>query len=124
MSTTTDTTWTAPSPADLRQRAAIAHARQERAVAQAALVAEVDAAIAAVGWHQARPLVVSVLGEHVPVSGPHGRWRHLLRKRNGAQLLGLLDQLPAQGALAVSCGPSRLTRPSRSVVTTTMEVPS
>lgn len=75
------------------------------------LVAEVDRAVAEVGWHQARPVVVAVLGPGVPIVGPRGRWRGLLRKRTGARLLAALAVLPAQGRLALA----PVSRPTRNV---------
>ena len=102
MSTSTTTT----TRSDLQSRA-IAHARREQAATRAALVAEVDAAIALVGWDQARPHVRAILGATVPVSGPRGRWRGLLRVRSARRLLALLDQLPAQQHLPLySPGPA------------------
>ena len=107
------------------QRRAIAHARAERAERLGALVADVDAAVAAVGWCQARPCVVAVLGPHVPISGPRGRWRRLLRVRSGRRLLAMLDELPAQGRLALgSAGLAPVTHPAPSLVTTTPEAPT
>lgn len=91
-----------------RQRFAIDRDRHRARAERAVLVAEVDRAVAEVGWHQARPVVVSVLGASVPVTGPRGRWRGLLRKRTGARLLAALAVLPAQGRLA-------LTHPTRSL---------
>jgi len=95
------TTTTNPARSEA-QRKAIAHARREQAARRAVLVAQVDAAIAAVGWEQARPCVVAVLGPNVPVSGPRGRWRGLLRVRSTRRLLAMLDALPAQQHLALS----------------------
>ena len=82
-----------------RQQQAIAHTRREQAAQRAELIAQVDAAVAEVGWSAARPVVVSVLGPGVPVSGARGRWRHLLRKRNGGRLLADLAALPVQERL-------------------------
>jgi len=83
------------------------HARREQAARRAALVAEVDAAIALVGWGQTRPHVVAVLGASVPLSGPRGRWRGVLRVRTTRRLLMLLDQLSAQPHLPLySPGPA------------------
>jgi len=89
------TTTTGPSVED-RRRAAIRRSQTAAKARYKALVAEVDTAIGQVGWSQARPCVVTVLGEHVPLSGPHGRWRGLLRVRTARRLLDLLDTLPAQ----------------------------
>jgi len=89
------TTTTGPSVED-RRRAAIRRSQTAARARYKALVAEVDTAIGEVGWSQARPCVVTVLGEHVPVSGPHGRWRGLLRVRTARRLLDMLDTLPAQ----------------------------
>ena len=98
------------------QARAIAHARREHAATRAALVAEVDAAIALVGWDQARPHVRAILGATVPVSGPRGRWRGLLRVRSARRLLMLLDQLPAQPHLPLGA-PSPALQPAGSVTT-------
>ena len=111
MSTSTTTT----TRSDLQSRA-IAHARREQAATRAALVAEVDAAIALVGWDQARPHVVAVLGASVPLSGPRGRWRGLLRVRTTRRLLDQLDQLPAQPHLPLY-SPSPALQPAGSVTT-------
>lgn len=110
---------TPTDPRSTAQRRAIAHARAERAERLAAMVAEVDTAVAAVGWHRARPCVVAVLGPHVPITGPRGRWRRLLRLRSGRRLLALLDQLPAQGRLAFDSPASLPTVASRPSVTAT-----
>ena len=83
-----------------RQRFAIHRAKERSAVERAALVAQVDAAVAAVGWHRARPQVAAVL-PGVPLSGPRGRWRRLLRKASGRRLLAELAALPVQGRLAL-----------------------
>jgi len=89
------TATTGPSVED-RRRAAIRRSQTAARARYKALVAEVDAAIGQVGWHEARPHVVAVLGEHVPVSGPRGRWRGLLRVRTARRLLVRLGGLPAQ----------------------------
>ena len=89
------TTPTQPSPADLRQRAAIARGRERRRVELLPLRTEVAEAIEAVGWRRARPVVESVLGT-VPVTGPHGAWWGKVGKRAGAAILAGLAALPAQ----------------------------
>ena len=104
------------------QARAIAHARREQAATRAALVAEVDAAIALVGWDQARPHVVAVLGASVPLSGPRGRWRGLLRVRTTRHLLDLLDQLPAQPRLPLSA-PSPALQPATTAATNPKATP-
>ena len=83
-----------------RRAYAIARARAESRATRAQIVAEVDRAVAAVGWRQARP-VVAVMLPGAPLSGPRGRWRGLLRKRSAAKLLGALAALPAQRRLAL-----------------------
>ncbi len=83
-----------------RRAYAIARARAERRATRAHIVAEVDRAVAAVGWRQARP-VVAVMLPGAPISGPRGRWRGRLRKRNAAKLLDGLAALPAQSRLAL-----------------------
>ena len=95
---TADQAAPAPPRSDA-QRRAIARSRQERAARRAELVAAVDQAIGEAGWQQARPLVVAVLGSTVPISGPRGRWRRLLRARTGRRLLDQLAALPAQPSL-------------------------
>ncbi|MDA8380333.1 MAG: hypothetical protein M0020_05825 [Actinomycetota bacterium] len=93
-----------------RRAYAIARARAESRAIRAALVAEVDHAVAAVGWHQARPIVAAMLPK-APLSGPRGRWRGLLDKRSTARLLGALAALPAQGRFALG----RSSQPSTTV---------
>ena len=83
-----------------RQRYAIRRSRERQAVERAALVAEMDRAVAEVGWTAARPVVMEHLAGYT-VSGPHGRWRSTLRKRAGLALLDDLRRLPAQGTLAL-----------------------
>ena len=83
-----------------RRAYAITRARAERRAIRAALVVEIDRAVAAVGWHQARPIVAAVL-PGAPLSSPRGRWRGLLGKRRAARLLAALATLPAQGRLAL-----------------------
>jgi len=81
-------------------------------------VAQVDAAVAAVGWHQARSQVAAVL-PGVPLSGPRGRWPHLLRKRSGRRILAELAALPVQGRLPLVPGPAsqpRRTVPNQEVI--------
>lgn len=89
------TTTTQPSPADLRQRAAIARGRERRRVELLPLRTEVAEAIAAIGWRRARPVVESVLGT-VPVTGPHGAWWGKVGKRAGAAILAGLAALPVE----------------------------
>jgi hypothetical protein len=81
-----------------RQAFAVARAKERSAAERAALVAEVDAMVAAVGWRQARPVVADVLPVAV-IWGPRGRWRRSLRKRTGRRLLAELAALPTQGRL-------------------------
>ena len=83
-----------------RRAYAIARARAERRAIRAALVAEVDLVVAAVGWHQAR-LIVAAMFPGAPLSSPRGRWRGLLGKRIAERLLAALATLPAQGRLAL-----------------------
>lgn len=85
---------TAPTPYERRARA-IARSRQRRADELAPLLAEVDRAVAEVGWLRARPVVVGVMAP-VPVTGPRGAWRRRLGKRTGARLLAELTALPVQ----------------------------
>jgi hypothetical protein len=84
-----------------RQAFAIARAKERSAAEHAALVAEVDAAVATVGWRLARPVVAAVL-PGVVLCGPRGRWRRSLRKRSGRRLLAGLAALPIQGRLALA----------------------
>lgn len=82
-----------------RRRYAIGKARERRAAELAPLVAEVDRLVGEVGWHQARPVVETVLGPTVRVTGPRGRWRAKVGKRNGAAILAELAALPVQETL-------------------------
>ena len=84
---------TTPSPADLRQRAAVAQGRERRRAELLPLRTEVAEAIEAVGWRRARPVVESVLGT-VPVTGPHDAWWGKVGKRAGAAILAGLVALP------------------------------
>jgi len=115
------TTTTASPARSEAQRKAIARYRREQTARRAALVAEVDTAIAMVGWAQAKPYVLAVLGSGVPVSGPRGRWRSLLRVRSTRRLLAMLDALPAQLPLPLVAAAEQLAHRCRSVPT--QEVP-
>ncbi len=85
-----------------RRRAAIAHARARRDHDLAPLRAEVRAAIEAVGWPRAKPLVAQALAPRWHVGGPRGPWWGPVGKRAGARILADLGALPAQGRLALS----------------------
>jgi hypothetical protein len=91
---------------------AIAKTKERRDAELAPLRAEVAAAIAEVGWTRARPVVETVLGPGVRVSGPSSRaaWWHKVGKRSGARILAELAALPVQQRFALS-----LLQPGRSV---------
>ena len=93
-----------------RRRRAIARSRDRRAAELAPLLAEVDRLVAEVGWSRARPVVREVLGPHVLVSRPTGRWRAKVGKRAGARIVAALTTLPVQERL-----PLDVSQPSRRV---------
>lgn len=84
-----------------RQRFAIVKAHERRTAELSPMLAEIDRLVVEVGWPQARPVAAGVLGPHVRVSGPRGRWRGRVGKRTGARLVAELGRLPAQGRLAL-----------------------
>jgi hypothetical protein len=101
-------TGTQPSAlgANGRRAAAIARSKRQRAAELAPLVAEVEALVAAVGWHQAAPVVVEIMSP-VRVTGPRGAWRHRVGKRTGRRLVAALSPLPAQDHLPLVHASSR-----------------
>lgn len=93
---------TATLTASERQHFAIARSRERTRAERGELMARIDQAVEAVGWERARPIVVATLGPDVPVTGPRGRWRGLLRKRTGARLMAALAVLPVQERLPLT----------------------
>ena len=93
-----------------RRRRAIARSQERRAVELAPLVAEVDRLVSEVGWQRAAPIIRDVLGPHVLVSRPLGRWRAKVGKRAGARLVAVLAALPAQERFALD-----VSQPTRNV---------
>jgi hypothetical protein len=93
-----------------RRRYAIARSRERRAAELAPRLAEVDRLVSEVGWSRARPVVREVLGPHVLVSRPAGRWRAKVGKRAGARIVAAVSALPAQQTLPLS-QPSRNVNP-------------
>ena len=89
-----------------RRSYAIARSRERRADELAPLVAEVDRAVAEVGWRRARPVVEAAMTP-VRVTGSRGRWRHRVGKRSGGRILAALSALPAQGRLDFARHPGR-----------------
>jgi hypothetical protein len=94
-----------------RQAIACAQARRDRDLAP--LRTEVAAAIAAVGWRRAKPLVAAALGPRWHVDGPRGPWWEHVGKRSGARILAGLRALPVQGRLALIA--ERAPQPKRSL---------
>jgi hypothetical protein len=85
------------------QRRAIARSREARRIKLAPLHAEIEAAIADVGWRRARPVIQSVL-EPLHVAGRRGRWWERVGVRAGSRILAELREMPCQGRLPF--GPS------------------
>ena len=93
---------TAPTlTAHERRSYAIARSRGRRTAELAPLLAEVDRLVSEVGWSRARPVICAVLGPHVLVSRPAGRWRAKVGKRAGARIVAALSVLPVQERLAL-----------------------
>ena len=91
-----------------RQRYAIGKARERRTGELAPIRAEVARLVADVGWSRARPVLREVLGPHVLLSRPAGRWRAKVGKRAGARIVAALSALPVQQTFPLS-------QPSRNV---------
>ena len=88
------------------QSYAIGKARERRAVELAPIRTEVDRLVAEVGWRRARPVLRGILGPHVLVSRPAGKWRARVGKRAGARIAAALSALPVQKRFPLS-PPSR-----------------
>ena len=102
---------TAPTlTAHERRSYAIARSRERRAAELAPLLAEIDRLVSEVGWSRARPVVREVLGSHVLVSRPAGKWRAKVGKRAGARIVAALSALPIQERLVLD-----VSQPSRRV---------
>ena len=84
-----------------RRSYAIARSRERRTAELAPLLAEIDRLVSEVGWSRARPIVREVLGSHVLVSRPAGRWRAKVGKRAGARIVAALTALPVQERLVL-----------------------
>jgi len=95
-----------------RRTYAIARTKERRASELAPLLAEVDRAVAEIGWPRARLVVVEVMAP-VRVSGPRGAWRRRMGKRTGGRILAALSALPAQQRLAIEPPARTLTVMSR-----------
>ena len=85
-----------------RRDHAIMMSRQDRAAKLLPLRTEIDAAIDALGWRRAKPVVCEVLGLHV--AGQRGAWWAKVGGRNGPKLLAALKaeasrELPGQRKL-------------------------
>ena len=85
-----------------RRSYAIARSRERRTAELAPLLAEIDRLVSEVGWSRARPIVREVLGPHVLVSRPAGKWRAKVGKRAGARIVAELATRPVQGRFGLS----------------------
>ena len=101
---------TATLTAHERRSYAIARSRERRAAELAPLLAGIDRLVSEVGWSRARPVVREVLGPHVLVSRPAGRWRAKVGKRAGARIVAAVTALPVQERLVLD-----VSQPSRRV---------